>query len=549
MAEQFSVKTEIFFLLVLGATAAVLIFPRLDDQILWQDEAETASIARTIFHYGIPKAFDGRNFFSQNAGVDYTETYVWRWHPWLPYYVVAASFSVFGETTFAARLPTALLGVATIILVYIVGRMMFQKRRVALIATLLLLLSVPFLLLSRQCRWYLFSIFFSTLSLLAYANMKEGKKRSGLFFVLATTFLCYSNFVHFVTLLITVALHTLAFYRQNIRKLFVPLFVTFIINLPWLLWFAGTGYNDPTSYSLSTRISQFGEEYLTNVGLFMLSPHLIVTLLLFGVGVWWNDIFVALARCSPRLKTGGLLIFSIAVAGCSLWFSSLYPVVVLAVLLGSLMISFLWKHNSASGVTLLLFFVTVNLAVLVLIVPTPYFRYLAPLFPVVAMLIAVMIDQGVRQHSILGSLVLIVALLPTRLTAEYLYEITHHYDGPMDGIVQYLQNHGTENDTVLITYSDITLAFYTKMKIVGGLTGEDPEPYTNPNWIIVRKYPMGLADSALRRHIQTQIPWEKYQRITLPFPDTRFQNREDPRYHHFRTQSGEDSVRIFQRTQ
>jgi prepilin signal peptidase PulO-like enzyme (type II secretory pathway) len=230
------------------------------------------------------------------------------------------------------------------------------------------------------------------------------------------------------------------------------------------------------------------------------------------------------------------------------WLSSVYPVVVLAVLLGSLMLSLLfWKHDEARRVALLLFFVIVNLAVLVLVVPTAYFRYLAPLFPIAAILIAVIIDQGIQRHLVLGSLVLIVALMPTKLTGEYLYEITHTYKGPMDGVVQYLQTHGSEKDTVLITYGDITLAFYTRMKIVGGLTGEDPTPYTNPTWIIVRKYPMGLADSALRRHIQTRIPWEKYERITLPFPDILYQNREDPRYHHFRTETNEEGVRIFRR--
>ena len=79
---------------------------------------------------------------------------LWRWSPWLQFYLAAASFAVFGVTTFAARLPFACLGLLTVALTFFFTRRAFGSERLARLSAGLLGLSVPFLLHCRQARWY-----------------------------------------------------------------------------------------------------------------------------------------------------------------------------------------------------------------------------------------------------------------------------------------------------------------------------------------------------------------------------------------------------------
>ena len=99
----------VFLLLVFGASL-FLFLANLGNQYLWQDEAQTALVSKTVLEHGVPRGYDGKNFFSQELKAEYGEDYIWKWHPWLPFYVLAAFFKVFGVGTFVARLPFALFG-------------------------------------------------------------------------------------------------------------------------------------------------------------------------------------------------------------------------------------------------------------------------------------------------------------------------------------------------------------------------------------------------------------------------------------------------------
>src|SRR5262249_60850287 len=102
--------------------AALLIFPSLDDRYLWEDEAETALLARNVLRFGVPVAWDGASLISQECGTDYDANYLWRQTPWLPIYVTAGSFTLLGATTYAARLPFALLGLLAVPSMYVLAR-------------------------------------------------------------------------------------------------------------------------------------------------------------------------------------------------------------------------------------------------------------------------------------------------------------------------------------------------------------------------------------------------------------------------------------------
>ena len=88
-------RRDAVMLLAILAIAAPLFSIQLGNHYLWQDEAQTALISRTILDGGIPRGYDGRNHFSQELGIEYGENYVWRWHTWLPFYLVAGSFAAY----------------------------------------------------------------------------------------------------------------------------------------------------------------------------------------------------------------------------------------------------------------------------------------------------------------------------------------------------------------------------------------------------------------------------------------------------------------------
>ena len=99
------------------------------------DEAIHAQIAKTIVDTGnwITPTFNGQNFYDK---------------PILYFWMNAASFSLFGVSEFAARLPAAVFGILGVILTYFIGKNLFD-RATALLSGLILTTSFEYIILSR----------------------------------------------------------------------------------------------------------------------------------------------------------------------------------------------------------------------------------------------------------------------------------------------------------------------------------------------------------------------------------------------------------------
>jgi hypothetical protein len=140
------------FLLIVGLSA-VLCFCGLGRRTLWQDEGETAVLSRRVLIDGVPGVLSRYNLVEQGLS-QYDRKYRWTYHPWGQFYLAAASFAVFGQTNFAARLPFALCGVFTVALLYIFVWRHWHSLAVAALSSLLLATSTAFVLHCRQCRYY-----------------------------------------------------------------------------------------------------------------------------------------------------------------------------------------------------------------------------------------------------------------------------------------------------------------------------------------------------------------------------------------------------------
>jgi hypothetical protein len=121
----------------------------------------------------------------------------------------------------------------------------------------------------------------------------------------------------------------------------------------------------------------------------------------------------------------------------------------------------------------------------------------------------------------------------------YGQELTQAYQGPNEGLVAYLSAHATPGQTVLVNYEDLPLQFYTKLHVLGGLSAHGLTPDLRPDWVIDRRY------GPYRDLLADILAAGSYERITIPFPDIRWENREEARQHQFLTVQDADPVILY----
>lgn len=489
-----------FAVLLLAASFAV--FGRLGDSLLWQDEAQTALISETVLAHGVPLGYDGRNSFSMEDGADYGKGYLWRYHPWLQFYLTAASFAVLGKTTLAARLPFALFGVGTIALVFFLAQELSGSAIAGCAAMLLLTGSVPFLLLSRQCRYYAPAAFFTTLALYAYVRLTSAKRRSVALLVAASVLLFYCHYLYYGVLFGAIVLHAAWFHRTALKDVARAAATSLLFVLPGALWHLTMpygkiyvlGYRDP-GVALGLLVY-----FVRDIGRYLVPPVFVVFLLIAGFLLYRTK----RARNERRAKT------------------------------------------ESPGWALLAIWIACCLIAVSLLSTEYYFRYLGPAMPVFCVLAALFVDRLRRAHAALGALAVALFLYP-QPWRDYLHELTHHYVGPMDGFVSYLNANAKPNDVVWATLEDLPIKFYTGLRVVSSMTGEDLSKAPRPDWLVFRRFAFNASDVAARAFIKEHLRKSDFEEIRLPYPDIAFHNREDPEHHKYGTVLDAPAIVIYRR--
>ena len=136
------------------AVGCYLIFKSLDGTYFWDDEAEVGIFARNLLHRGELTGWDGRNLFVFRDG-NTTDADLLSLQPPLMFYLTAASFALFGENTWAGRLPHALCGVLSMVLLWRVLRRDLPARPLAAVYGLAAYAGcLSFILSARTCRYY-----------------------------------------------------------------------------------------------------------------------------------------------------------------------------------------------------------------------------------------------------------------------------------------------------------------------------------------------------------------------------------------------------------
>ncbi len=195
---------------ILVGVASFLLFSRLGTPYLWQDEAATAVLAQRMLRFGRPLSYDGMNlitidhFAAEDSNTidqrtrdpqaavqfyvrrgDYKPDTTWKWQPWGQFVIAALSLKILGASTLAARVPFALAGMLTILLLYWLVWDYLKSSRMALLACSFLVFNAYWIVHSRQCRYYSLSSLFLMLTITSYARWQWGNRWGAVGFVIS----------------------------------------------------------------------------------------------------------------------------------------------------------------------------------------------------------------------------------------------------------------------------------------------------------------------------------------------------------------------------
>lgn len=576
---------------LIGIFSACWILPQLGDIYLWMDEAETAVLGKNILTYGYPRMFDGRNlmtYYPPIHNADYVEIVL----PWLQYYLAAASFYLFGVSTFSARLPFALCGIGALMLFPIVVRRLTGDRWVQVVAPVLLMSFIPFILYFRQCRYYGLVILCSLWMIWAYMRLAEGRRGSEMHLVISSAALFHSHYVVCAGTLIGLGLHWLFVFRNTLSwSAIVRTSLGFLVlTVPWVLYaqFWTHGYAWFSVHKVINFTGTLGARLCENFA----APLL---LCLFGVllrdhmSKSWQIICVSggVAAAGVTLNLTG---FPYLAAAC----------VFVAVAKG---LQELWQSKSAAT-THLIWLVPVGVILtLAMFSPSNEIRYMVGIAPLTILGVAIALSKVRRSYPRVAVVCLVMFwstnlfnALPARILSwfpfsawdvglvlaesdlardsgisdllpeesvffhrmsvidgaiakrsqiqsfplAYVSQLVRGYDGPFEALITYLEEHGTPDDKVKIDYGVVPMIFYTDLLIFPEHRLSDID--ADADWIILHTGDFVTPTDDFMKTLE-----KKYERIILPYPDLLWDNRPEIEFHYFSVPEDMGYIEIYRK--
>src|SRR3989344_3593318 len=125
------------------------------NQSLWLDEAINVNVVHSL---GFKRLV-----------VDYA---IGDFPPPFFHIVLKSWMQVFGSSEIAVRIPSVIFGVATVYLIFLIGRKLYEQKT-ALIAATLLATSPLHIYYSQEARMYMLAAFFTALSVYFFISIME----------------------------------------------------------------------------------------------------------------------------------------------------------------------------------------------------------------------------------------------------------------------------------------------------------------------------------------------------------------------------------------
>lgn len=533
-------------LLVLVLLAGLLVMPGLGGNRIWQDEGQTAVIAKNILDSGLPKASDGKNTLSLFHDRSDVREGLYNWQPWLAPYLAAASMALFDVDSFGARLPFALAFIALVALFYRFLKTWYQDRGFALACTLMLLCCVPLLVHARQCRYYLLVPLFNLLIADAYLKYTIRNEFRSLLALILWFTLLFQSFPPAILLTgSALVVHGLFVCRQKIaiKNLFIIAVLIVLVNLPWAvfarLWDREFGVQ--AGYSSLTVFGAYLLRYVLTLNYYFF-PFVILLVVLIAR-------FRHLFRQSTTrpVSTLAFLLCAIHLLGISLLSDYPFTRYLTGMIPFFLLLCIKGVHDLAGGRKALLYPLLAVIAITNFLHIVP-----SPLLKITALQNAEWSPNGVPpsylkqgevgyRYAMSENKGIINTGMQSPLY-DYVLHILRPPKGPIDGIIDYLDENAKPGDVVQMTYGEFPLMFHMDLAVRGN---NAPEPGL-PDWLIIRH---GYRLSGSREYLE-QIEQLSFRDVELPIPDLHWNNRPDPLYHYFETPFPEDvpAIKIKKRT-
>jgi mannosyltransferase len=210
-------KVILLLLLIIAAGSFLRVYG-LGTESIWLDEVFTAIISNESFVSAIVKG----------------------WQP--PYFAILQPWvSLFGNSEASLRAPSAILGILSILVIYLIGCALFN-RKVGLISSLLSAISLFHIQYSQEARGYTLILLLALLSYLFFIQiLKQDKKWYYPCYLLANIFLVYTNPIN-LFVIATQIFYLLLFWTKNNPQRFKLIGVqaaTLVASLPVVLWILG----------------------------------------------------------------------------------------------------------------------------------------------------------------------------------------------------------------------------------------------------------------------------------------------------------------------
>jgi 4-amino-4-deoxy-L-arabinose transferase-like glycosyltransferase len=514
----------------LVAIAALLVLPGLGATNLWEDEAGTAVVARNVLHTGLPMASDGRNLVSYFEDYRDIRDGLYIWQPWLQMYLAAGSMAVFGTTAFAARLPFALAFVALVGLSYTLFRRWSGERQLALIASVLILGSVPLLLHARQVRYYLLAPLFSLLVVHAYLQLLRDPSGRRVPALVCWATLLFNAFYPGAAILALGLAADLALRRPPAKILGLLALagaVVALLNLPMAIYCTiwQRQYGAQPGYSDLEAFATYLLRYLLTLNAYFF-PFLLFIL---AAALRWRDIarLTAPKNEVTRLLVTLCLVYLIAVALLSDYPFSRYLVGMAPFLLylGARSIQVVSGGRPWLAWSLVALVLSTNLLHLMPALPLRASSLAAAPLTLAGVDLRVLHPGWMGVSYARGEIKELINLPVAATLPTYVASIVDPPMGPIDAIAGYLNEHAEPSDRVKIAYGASSLMFHTELEVVNSRQVGPPAP----EWIIHRRFTqLRVSDAWL-----ASLDRHAYDRIELPAADVQWNNRPDPLYHHF----------------
>jgi 4-amino-4-deoxy-L-arabinose transferase-like glycosyltransferase len=503
------------------AAAVLLSFPLflfgLGNTYLWQDEAQTALLARSIAQYGVPVVGEGAASLSAHMGADAGYRGIYFQISWLQGYLAAFSFWLFGESSWSARVPFALAGWLCVPLVAWMMRSIGANQFATRIAAIFAATSVPFIVCSRQSRYYALTAALTLLTLGSYAVLMQRRRerqsagRASWIFGAAAGLLVASFDVTAIGILGVLAAYWLFSMDEDARldgAFWLPWCVAVAVLLGW------------------TAISYSAPMRRTSMDIAELPKRV-----LYAINYYAGQID---AHVMPL------------------------PIIVIAIAAG------LWSRRA--GAAAFLGMAAIGGLAVITISPYRFFRYAVPIVPIVFAITALGLAAIAERGRIAKALV--VALVIALVSSSALFAASHNAlaalarasgvvtvrdrsipfripllslaqelrdppRGPIAAAVEYLRRHAQDGEVIVTTYGELPLKFHTRLTVFGGETAQLPPPGLRVDWIWprhVKPYPV-IRPSY--EWVEQRLRESAYRRIELNRFDRRWENREDPEEHIF----------------